>query len=240
MVEVHYVTYATHSSGTFGELVENPHGVQVKVIGWGTRWNGFGDKIIGVLEYIKILPVNDYVVFIDGFDTVFNRPPDDIIEAFNSYGPPGILASKTQFDNMYISKRLFGTCGGSVANSGMWMGRVGDAVKFLELCKSHLPESNNDDQRAMNTVCRRYPQMKVVVDHKYLVFQNRLMGKCAPSAIFCSYPGTGGGGVNVINRQVRKVREYTPFFRREISWLCVALLVIAVAIYICRQRRGRR
>ena len=230
MEKVHYVTYATHDQGMFRELVNNPHGVEIKVLGWGEKWKGFGDKLIGVLEHIKTLPPDDYVVFLDGFDTRVLKPPDDIIQRFDSYGSPKILVSKSEHaaPTAYFTRKLFGACGEWMANAGMWMGRVGDAVEFIDMCKKHLAESGDDDQRAMNTVCRNYPQLKVVIDHRCVVFQNKGSGNCESSAIFCSRPGTGGGGVKgyIERRIIRGVREYAPFFKTEIFCLFVAIAVI--------------
>ena len=47
MIQV--VTYATHSQGMFDELMNNQYGVDVKVLGWGEKWNGFKDKFIGFI-----------------------------------------------------------------------------------------------------------------------------------------------------------------------------------------------
>jgi hypothetical protein len=235
MNSVHYITYATHEQGMFRELVENPQGVEIKVLGWGEKWNGFGDKITGMIEHIKTLPSHDYVVFLDGFDTEIMKPPQDIMERFNSYGPPGILVS--QCPNNYLMRRMFGTCNDKfIANSGMWMGRVDNAIKFLDACKLVLLKNNNDDQRAMNTVCRKHPEMEVVVDHKKLIFHNPVAEQCKDDTIFCSHPGFGGGGVNgFIKRQSRSFTEYAPFLKREIFCLCVALLAMAV-VHLYRRK----
>ena len=47
------VTYANKSQGMFEELVNNEHGVKVKVLGMGKKWNGYLDKSKGLLEYMK-------------------------------------------------------------------------------------------------------------------------------------------------------------------------------------------
>ena len=52
-MSIEVVTYANKSSGMFEELVNNEHGVKVKVLGMGKKWNGFLDKYKGVLEYIE-------------------------------------------------------------------------------------------------------------------------------------------------------------------------------------------
>ena len=42
MLEI--VTYANKSFGMFEELVNNEFKVPVRVLGWGSKWNGFTDK----------------------------------------------------------------------------------------------------------------------------------------------------------------------------------------------------
>lgn len=37
----------------FEELVNNEHGVKVKVLGMGKKWNGYIDKSIGLLKYME-------------------------------------------------------------------------------------------------------------------------------------------------------------------------------------------
>ena len=56
MTNIHFVTYATHETGMFRKLVDNKYGVEIKVLGMGTKWNGFMDKIKGVNEYSMKLP----------------------------------------------------------------------------------------------------------------------------------------------------------------------------------------
>ena len=51
MVEI--VTYANRSQGLFEELIHNEYDVPVRVLGWGTQWNGYSDKSKGVVEYLK-------------------------------------------------------------------------------------------------------------------------------------------------------------------------------------------
>ena len=66
MIQV--ITYATHSEGMFDSLINNSSGVDVKVLGWGTKWNGFKDKTNATYNYIQTLDDNDIIIIIDGFD----------------------------------------------------------------------------------------------------------------------------------------------------------------------------
>ncbi len=74
MANIHFVTYATHFTlECFRKLIDNKFGVEIKVLGMGTKRNGFMDKIRGVNEYsaeIAEKSPEDIIVFIDGFDTI--------------------------------------------------------------------------------------------------------------------------------------------------------------------------
>ena len=61
-MSVEVVTYANKSSGMFEELVNNEHGVKVKVLGMGNKWNGYSDKSKGLLEYMKTKRDDDIIV----------------------------------------------------------------------------------------------------------------------------------------------------------------------------------
>ena len=63
MMEV--VTYANKSAGMFDRLINNEHGVQIKVLGWGTKWNGFKDKINGIYRYLENKHDDDIVIYVD-------------------------------------------------------------------------------------------------------------------------------------------------------------------------------
>ena len=79
------VTYANKSSGMFEELINNEHGVKVKVLGMGKKWNGYLDKSKGLLEYMKTKKDDDIIVFIDGFDTKINKDISNVKSLFESY-----------------------------------------------------------------------------------------------------------------------------------------------------------
>ena len=72
-------------SGMFEELVNNEHGVKVKVLGMGKKWNGYIDKSIGLLEYIETKKDDDIIVFVDGFDTKINKDISNVKSLFESY-----------------------------------------------------------------------------------------------------------------------------------------------------------
>ena len=63
-MNIHIITYATHSEGSFENLINNEHNVPITVLGWNKPWKGFMDKFINVYKFIKTLPDDDIIIFI--------------------------------------------------------------------------------------------------------------------------------------------------------------------------------
>jgi hypothetical protein len=218
------LTYATHSYGKFDEIVGNPFGVKVDVIGFGTKWGGFMDKIHGVLNYLGGLPDNEIVVFIDGFDSEIVRPIDNLENIFKSFNCKVLISKDPQTGGNFVSTRIFGTCtnDGQTANSGLYMGEV----KFLKIfLKSVLKEGGEDDQRNFNTLCSKYDWIKVDSDNKIFYNINTFKKDLVPYGVyFASYPASIS-----FQRGVRGLKDYHIFFIREIS---LVLLIAALILFM--------
>ena len=212
---VEVVTYANKSQGMFEDLVNNEFGIPVKVLGWGTKWNGFNDKYRGMSEYLKTKRDTDIVIFLDGFDTKINKDPRDVVKLFEKCDCK-ILVSK----GPNPGDHLLGTCrDGIAANSGMYMGYV----KFLKvMIDEALSYTCEDDQVNLNTVCKKHPFIKV--DDTQVIFENvsQLRSDKDSTALFVSYPGKIS-----IDRISRGFFEYTQFV--YIYALC--LLIVSMGIF---------
>jgi hypothetical protein len=216
------VTYATHSFGTFEEIIGNPYGVHVDVLGFGTKWTGFMDKIKGVYTYCKALPEDEIVVFIDGFDSEILKPLTGLEKTFRDLDCGVLLSKHRTYETLYApTKQIFGTCKNVIANSGLYMGTVGHLKMFLKLV---LDEEMSDDQTNFNTVCSQFDWVKVDDDNR--IFYNVIPGESKTNVpdhvYFKSYPGDLS-----VERWTRAVGEYYPFFMREISLvLLIATLIL--------------
>jgi hypothetical protein len=221
------ITYATHHEGTLERLVNNDFNVHVEVLGMGKKWNGFSDKLLGVLEFCKKLDPDEVVVFVDGFDSIVHRSPDNVEREFKKM-KCGILFSKDSaynnplFDHYVFM--MFGTCKDRViANSGMYMGYAKYMIDFITKA---LENSKGDDQRDVNNTCGRVNY--VCVDEKCKIFKNLngvsiddkevLAGVEAP---FVSFPAQ-----LTYSRLKRSPREYYKFFILEIFTLISVFFAI--------------
>jgi len=209
------VTYANKSQGMFEDLVNNEFGVPIKVLGWGTKWNGFSDKSKGLVEHLKTKQDDDIVVFIDGFDSKVNRDPIDIVKLFKQYDCK-VLFSKANNPGDFI----LGTCTNDLsANGGMYMGYVKELRQVLE---EELDVQCQDDQLNFNNLCKKHNFIKV--DDRQIIFENmNQIGVDKDSiAIFVSYPGKIS-----FDRISRGFFEYTQFV--YIYVLC--LLIVGMGIF---------
>ena len=141
---VKLITYATHSYGTFEDLVNNDLNIEVKVFGWGTKWNGFMDKFKVPREYFNTLNDDDIVIFVDGFDSKIIKSLDIAEKRFKSMNCR-ILISEVPYIQrsgmfkyfsckMHFHEKLSELFSSDnidhIANTGLYMGYVKD-LKFL-------------------------------------------------------------------------------------------------------------
>lgn len=214
------VTYATHSYGTFEEIINNPHGVKVDVLGMDSKWLGFMDKIKGVYQYCQKLSDDEIVVFIDGFDSTIIKSLDGLEKVFNTLNCGVLLSNNPKILGKYINNKIFGTCkNGITANSGLYMGTVYYLKIFL---KATLEEEYEDDQTNFNSVCSQFDWVKV--DEDNLIFYNKELNddpNWVPDGVyFKSAPGSPS-----IQRYVRSIYEYGYFFKLEILVLILILFL---------------
>ena len=111
------VTFATHSQGTFDELTNS--GYPIKVVGWGTKWNGFVARNKDIIEYLDTLPNDEIVVIVDGFDTLINKSLDNLESDFKKLDCKVLYALDDKngssgrvpyFIENYLLNKLFKTC----------------------------------------------------------------------------------------------------------------------------------
>lgn len=224
MNDIHLITYATHSEGKFEELINNKFNIPVKVLGWGEKWQGFMHKFKIMHDYIKTLPDDDIIFFIDGFDSNINQPIDIIKKNFMDMNSD-IVVSK-HFESNYIQKKIFGDCKNNlIANAGLYCGYN----KSLQDLGLHILKNNDssDDQRALNSACKYFNNIAIDKDKKLFNNLNHLDRYLNKNydACFISTPGE-----LTFNRLKRVPGEYLPFIWKEILILIIIIFVFCLYI----------
>jgi hypothetical protein len=221
MSDFHFITYATHSEGSFEELTNNKYNIPIKVLGWGEKWNGFMDKFKNMYSYIETLPDEDVVFFIDGFDSVINQPLDVIKKRFYEFNSEIILSlDPAPFGVLSINS--FGICKNDlVANSGLYAGYNKDVKQLIK----YILDKNysSDDQRNLNEACKYFKN--IVIDTEKKLFDNQTYYdrylKYKSESCFVSTPGA-----LTFNRLKRAPGEYLPFLWKELVSLIFVLIII--------------
>lgn len=225
MTNIHFITYATHSEGTFEELINNKFNIPVKVLGWGEKWNGFMDKFKNMYKYIKTLPDNDIIIFIDGFDSKINQPIDVIKKKFLEFNSDIIISEQDYIP--YIGhytwqKQLFNICKNNyIANSGLYGGynkNLKELLKFI-LDKNY----SDDDQRNLNNACKYFDNIVIDTDKKLfhnLNYYERIFNNNLNSCII-STPGNFS-----FNRLIRMPAEYSFLIWKQLLFIIIILFFL--------------
>ena len=163
---VRLVTVATHSQGYFPWLVESckRYKTELKVLGWGQKWQGFTWRFGLMIDYLKSLDPNEIVCFIDAYDVILLRPLDDIVSDFNNViklSNKKIIMSQEIIDSGYsdtFNQVYFGKCKNNFICAGTYMGKASDILDVLTNAYKNQKD-NNDDQVILTKYCTVHPDV---------------------------------------------------------------------------------
>ena len=92
--ELHVITYATHKQGLLERLQHNEFGIAVATLGLGETWRGYmHSKMRAVLEYVKALPPERVVVYLDAFDTLILKETRGLVRALKTSRRPSLASA---------------------------------------------------------------------------------------------------------------------------------------------------
>jgi hypothetical protein len=226
MENIHYITYATHDEGSYKELINNKYNIKINNIGWNHKWKNLKQKLKNVYKYILNKNDNDIIVFFDGFDSIINKYPKNLLEIFKSYNCK-ILFSKN-FNILNVQKKIFKTRLEYVANTGLYMGYVKELKKFF---KYILKKKGYDDQVLVNKYIYKFDFIKI--DTKEVIFKNLNYYERYSNKNFNSY-FLQTPGVLTINRIIRAFIEYYSFFIKEIL-----IILLIVTYYLTKEKYNK-
>lgn len=186
MDHLHIVTVATDSKYYFPHLVESckRNGKELKVLGFGEKWRGFNWKFKLMLEYIKNLPKDDIVCFVDGYDVLCVRQLNELTNEFlrlkEKHDCKIIVAQDKWSLDIYICivSLIFGQCKGLSLNSGTYIGYVKDLLPLLEEIYENNPDDTNDDQILLTKYCKKYEEIfHIDTDNEIFFTKVKLLGE---------------------------------------------------------------
>lgn len=231
-MSVHIITFATHSSGTFDKLKSGlkKNKVELNVIGWGTKWEGYLKKLETTIENINKYNDDDIIIVIDGFDTEISDifDIDEIKKIYKSRFDNNIVVSLDPYTSPlpkmihnYLHDKIFG----GPANAGMYMGTKKHLVPFLKEVINDTVSNRckNDDQCGINLTLQKYSN--ATIDYDKLIFNNVDKNKNDKNkGMFYGYPLSF-----TYDRILRIPKDYGKFLITEL--LVVVLLIVLFFTY---------
>lgn len=191
------VTVATKYEGYLESLEYTLNG-HLDIIGMNMPWNGFISKLVYLNEYLKTIPEDTIVVFVDAYDVLFNctyHSLEELVKEFEKMNTD-ILFSCTDFSSYnivsyyYMCKMFIGVCGSTLScNGGLYMGKC-KALRLVLNDALDLASKINefDDERLINILlnlnCKieSYARLKykhdtlISIDIDKKIFNNHISG----------------------------------------------------------------
>jgi hypothetical protein len=179
--QLHIVTVATESKFYFPYLVESckRNGTKLVVLGYGEKWLGFNWRLRKMMEFLKTLPDNDVVCFLDGYDILCTRKLNQLIPEFvkikNKSNCKIIVGSDQHYTFLkHWAKLTYGECSNKLINAGNYIGYKKDLLEIIEHIYVNNPDDANDDQLLLTKYCVDNPSL-FYIDTKseiFLVYMN--------------------------------------------------------------------
>ncbi len=176
------ITVATHSKGYFPILQEScrTNQLQLDVLGFGKKWQGFQWRFQLMREYLQKLPRDEVVVFVDGYDVFAVADERTIMERFLEFRSPIVVSTEVResWVSQKMYERVFGkSCNGWNLNAGLYMGYCWALLKMYDsICDSFdCSDLTLDDQKMFMTFCRtanHFYNEHVKIDKQSKLFLN--------------------------------------------------------------------
>ena len=153
-------TVATQERGYLNALKESCkiNGLNLKIVGMGQKWEGFGTKLRLIRETLDQLNSDTVVLYSDAYDSIIIGTAEDILKRFRQFNSDIVFSSTNQSG---VNKVVFGDACDSVKNksldAGCFIGRAG-ALKLLfdSICAKTKCSGDIDDQKIINGWCQKH------------------------------------------------------------------------------------
>lgn len=131
---LHLITVATHSERYLPVLEKQAekNGVKLVKLGMGKKYIGHYMKDLETMEYLKTINRDDIVTFVDGFDSLMLANKDEVMAKFRETGAELLLSVENIGMLSFIHATVFERVKGKYLNTGLYMGKAGFLLDFLE------------------------------------------------------------------------------------------------------------
>lgn len=162
---LHIATVATHSERYLPvlEKMVQDKGTNLHKLGFGKKYQGHFMKDLEMIEFLKPLPKDDIVVFLDGFDTLMLSDSREVIEKFKKTGKKMILSVENVRSSFLMHSYNFQKVREKFINTGLYIGYCGYVLEFLQEIYSN--EYNKKSNQATWSTFLNTKQEKINLEH---------------------------------------------------------------------------
>lgn len=131
---LHFITVATHSERylpVLEKMVED-NGNKLNKLAFGEKYKGHFMKDLETIKFLKKIPSEDIVIFVDGFDTIMFSKTDEIIDKFKSFNKKLVLSIENIKNSFLTHSYNFMTVRNKYINTGLYIGYAGFILNMLE------------------------------------------------------------------------------------------------------------
>ena len=163
-LEMIIVTVATQSEYYYPYLVDTikKNNGNIKVLGYGEKWQGFSWRYELMINYLSDLDTNDIVCFVDGYDVICTRDLSELKVTFLELKKKHdckIVVSHHKMKQFFLNKLIntlyFGTCNKELINAGTYIGNAGNLLVMVKNIYSLTGSNSSDDQILMTKYCKK-------------------------------------------------------------------------------------
>jgi predicted O-methyltransferase YrrM len=206
----HICTVASHKTRGLEQLLDSckRFNVPIKILGLGLPFRGLSDKLLYVKKFLKDLPDDDVIMFVDAYDVLFMKTKEEILKQFLSMKVPFVIAVeaycfplKSRVNDFPPSPTPFF----KFINSGTYIGYVKSLKEIFNEMKDIKP-SDDDQARFMlhyfdnrekytfDYYCKLFMPLPRVSIHHLEIDQKNFTVKCNLTNTFpCIIHGNGVG-----------------------------------------------
>lgn len=130
----HLATVATHSERYLPVLEKQAEdkGVKLVKLGLDKKYIGHYMKDLEMIEYLKTIDKNDIVAFVDGFDSLMLADVEEVLTKFKNQNCELLMSVENIGKLSFIHATVFERVQGYYLNTGLYMGRAGFLLSFLQ------------------------------------------------------------------------------------------------------------
>ena len=180
------LAYATNKQAYFDLFMASceRHAVSPIILGWGTKWIGFGHKTTEIRAAIADLPEDEIVISVDPFDVVFLCGLDEIETKFRRASSPYLCGALSLGP---LLRRVYGRefnrsglpvpatpSGYDYLNSGTWIATAGYARQLIDRLVGECGMRPTDMDQEILTGLYAQGRAGVGIDWRCDIFHNLL------------------------------------------------------------------